>query len=307
EKETYSIFFTAAEGEWQDIRMAKPKKLEPLMPGSLDELMVKTGTVNGFLDLRRRDAGGAWLEERLIAPVPGNMDHEADWTKVCDGLVFLRKQFAATPIRIEPFAGRYAPQRDPAPLGVPFDRYTTKDTFDRTITFYLSHAPKGAGKLPVALFIPGSGCASVFSERDGKVYGGRQNLLLAAGAGQLRVLVVEKPGVAFGDRPKNPGSALEASAEFKREHTLPRWVEAVNAALRATHRLEDIDWTRTLVVGHSEGAIVAAHVAATNPLVSHVAVLSAGGAALLFFLVKLAGQATASFCWAPRGQDPRVR
>src|SRR5262249_17911793 len=139
-----------------------------------------------------------------------------------------------------------------------------------------------------------SGCASVFSERDGKVSGGLQNLLLAAAEGRLRVLVVEKPGVAFGDRPKDPGSALEASAEFKREHTLLRWVEAANAALRATQRLHDVDWTRTLVVGHSEGGIVAAHLAAANPLATHVAVLSSSGPTQLFDLLALASQAKKS-------------
>jgi uncharacterized protein (TIGR03067 family) len=142
--------------------------------------------------------------------------------------------------------------------------------------------------LPVAVFIQGSGCASVFSERDGKVYGGLQNLLLEACKGRCRVLAVEKPGVTFGAVPRNPGSAEEGSAEFCREHTLPRWVEAVNAALTAAHRLEDVDWTRTLVAGHSEGGIVAAHLALANALVSHVAVLSSSGPTQLFDLLELA-------------------
>jgi uncharacterized protein (TIGR03067 family) len=144
--------------------------------------------------------------------------------------------------------------------------------------------------LPVALLIPGSGCASVFPRREGKLQGGLQNLLLAAGQGKLRVLVVEKPGVALGTVPKVPGSAEEGSAEFRREHTLPRWVEAVNAAVRAAHRLAEVDWTRTLVVGHSEGGIVAAHLAAANPLVSHVAVLAGGGPTQLLDLVELASR-----------------
>jgi erythromycin esterase len=290
-KETYSIFFTAAEGEWQTIRMPTPKKLAPLIPGSLEDLIIKAGGENAFLDLRGRGPEGRWLEERLITRVLGNMDHEAEWTKVCDGLVFTRKQFGATPVGAGGFAARYQPKRESAPPGVPFDRYTTTDRFDRTITFYLSHPPKGGDdKLPVALSIQGSGCASVFSERDGKVYGSLQNLLLAAGKGRVRVLVIEKPGVKFGAVPKKPGAAEEGSAKYRREHVLPRWVEAVNAALKATHRLPGVDWTRTLVVGHSEGGIVAAHLAAANPLATHVAVLAGGGPTQLFDLVELAGQ-----------------
>jgi erythromycin esterase len=135
EKETYSIFFTAAEGEFQSLPMSKPKKLEPLIPGSLEDLLVKAGSENGFLDLRRRGAEGRWLEERLVARVLGNADYEADWTKVCDGLVFTRKQFGATPVKIDMTAVKYQPVLDKSALGVPFERYTTRDRFDRTITF----------------------------------------------------------------------------------------------------------------------------------------------------------------------------
>jgi uncharacterized protein (TIGR03067 family) len=291
EKETYSIFFTAAEGEFQALAMAKPEKMKPLIPDSLEDLLVKAGVENGFLDLRRRGRDGGWLGERMIARLMGDMDYEADWTKVCDGILFLRRQHGVTPVKPDLSAVKYLPQKSAAALGVPFDRYTTRDKFDRTITFYLSQPPEGpAEKLPVAVFVQGSGCASVFSERGGKVYGGMQDLLRAAARGRVRVLVVEKPGVAFGVAPKNPGSAEEGSAEFHREHTLPRWVEAVNAAVRATHRLEDVDWTRTVVVGHSEGGTVAAHVAAANPLVAHVAVLAGSGPTQLFDLTELAAR-----------------
>jgi erythromycin esterase len=294
-KEMYSIFFTAAEGEFQVLTMAKPQKIAPLIPGSLEDLLVKAGSQRAFLDLRQRGADGKWLEERLVARVLGDMDYEADWTQVCDGVVFTRKQFGVSPVHRGGTALKYQPVRDPAPLDVPFDRYTTRDGFDRTVTFYLSRPPEGTtGPLPVALFIQGSGCESVFSRVDGKVSGGLQNLLLEAGKGKLRVLVVEKPGVAFGTVTKQPGSAEGGSATFRREHTLPRWIEAVNAAVRATHRLEDIDWKRTLVVGHSEGAIVAAHLASSNPLASHVALLAGGGPTQLFDLCELASQAQPS-------------
>lgn len=289
-RDAYSIFFTAAEGEYRG-QTGKPAKIKPVIPGSLEDLLVKADGRDVFVDLRGRGAGGRWLEERLVARFLGDQDHEADWTKVCDGVVFLRKQTAATPAKADTAPVAYQPVRDPQPLGVPFDRYTTRDGLGRTVTFYLSRPPKGAtGKLPVALFVQGSGCSSVFSERDGKVYGGMQNLLLAAGKGRFRVLVVEKPGVPFGAVSKRSGSAEEGSAEFRREHTLPRWVEAVQAAVRAVHRLQDVDWTRTLAVGHSEGAIVAAHVAAGNALVSHVAVLAGGGPTQLFDLLELAAQ-----------------
>src|SRR5262249_7236079 len=176
----------------------------------------------------------------LVARLIGDMDYVADWTKVCDAVFFLKKQHGVTPVQPNMSAVKYLPQKDATALGVSFDRYTTRDSFDRTITFYLSQPPKDAiEKLPVAVFVQGSGCVSVFSHRDGEVHGGMQNLLQAAAKGRCRVLVVEKPGVQFGVVPRNPGSAEEGSAEFRREHTLPRWVEAVNAAVLAAHRPED--------------------------------------------------------------------
>jgi pimeloyl-ACP methyl ester carboxylesterase len=304
ERETYSIFFTAAEGEFQSLTMRKLLKLAPVQPASLEDLLIKAGSENAFFDLRGRGTEGKWLEDRLVARFLGNQDYEADWTKVCDGVVFTRKQFGVTPAYGGQSA-RYQPHLDEKPLSIPFERYTTKDAFDRTITFYLSRVPKeNAGKLPIALFVQGSGCASVFHDRDGKILGGLQNLLLSAGQGRYRVLVVEKPGVTFGTMPEHPGTSEEASPEFRKEHTLPRWVEAVNAALRATHRLEGIDWTRTLVVGHSEGAIVAAHVGAANPLVTHVAVLSSGGPSQLFDLMQTKSADDIRNGWAQVQSDP---
>lgn len=181
-------------------------------------------------------------------------------------------------------------ERDSANLGVPFERYTTKDSLGRTITAYLSKLPSSAeGKrLPVILFIQGSGCQSVFTKHQGKTNSGLQGLLFMLAKGRARVLIVEKVGVQFLDTPKRFGGADEGSKEFLTEHTLPRWAEANAAALRAVLALPEIDPTRVLVVGHSEGGIVAARVAAEVPQVTHVAPLGCGGVTQLYSLVELA-------------------
>jgi erythromycin esterase len=109
-KETYSIFFTAAEGEFRNIRSGKPAKLAPLVAGSLEDLLVKAGCTNAFLDLRHPDGDGSWLKERLIARPLGHTDHEADWTQVCDGLLFTRKMYPSTVLE-SPKAGSESPRR----------------------------------------------------------------------------------------------------------------------------------------------------------------------------------------------------
>jgi dienelactone hydrolase len=189
------------------------------------------------------------------------------------------------------------PEADPAPLGTPFQRYSVKDSLGRTITYYLSIPPKNEkdAKQPIALLIQGSGCQSLFRKQGKQITGGYQNLLLQEATGRVRVLIVEKPGVRFLDAPARPGSAQGASDEFLKEHTLDRWAEANIAALRASWTLPGINATRSLVIGHSEGGIVAARVAAQAPQITHVASLAGGGPTQLFDLAESRGQ--------PRAED----
>src|SRR5205823_12330596 len=123
----------------------------------------------------------------------------------------------------------------------------------------------------------------------GAILGGWATTLFQAAQGRARVLVVEKPGVQFLDESPHAGMGEGCSEEFLREHTLPRWAEAVSASLEAARALPHTDPSRLLVVGHSEGAIVAARVAAENPHVTHVACLAGGGPPLPYDLVARPG------------------
>lgn len=230
--------------------------------------------------------------------------------------------FTAAPVRAEPPAGP-APIATAKDLGIPFDRYHTIDRYGREITYYLSAGTKaqrhegtkdegtearrdagtkgeegtkeggsaaaGPAKLPIIVFIQGSGCSSVFSRNpEGKVGGGMQMLLFQQAAGRARILVVEKPGVNFCDLPPQPGTAIDCSEEFLKEQTLERWAAAVGAALESALTLPGVDPQRVLVCGHSEGGIVAAAVAAEHPEVSHVGVLANGGPSQLFDMAEIA-------------------
>jgi uncharacterized protein (TIGR03067 family) len=99
-RETYSIFFTAAQGEFGMYRLARPRKIPRPVPGSLESYFVKAGCDNAFLDLRSAGTDGAWLKERLIARPLGYADCEADWTQVCDGVLFTRTMYRSTPLRV---------------------------------------------------------------------------------------------------------------------------------------------------------------------------------------------------------------
>ena len=180
-------------------------------------------------------------------------------------------------------------ERDRERLPVPFDRYFTQDEFGRKITWYLSRS-KVDKPLPLVVFIQGSGNFSHFTKRGEQIGGGLQMLLWLEAKDRARILVVEKPGVKYLELPRQPGTALEASAEYRREDTLPRWAAAINAAIAAARKLPGIDGKRVLVVGHSEGGHVAGRVALNDPGVSHVACLSTSGPTQLFDLMELARQ-----------------
>ncbi|MGE5177063.1 MAG: alpha/beta hydrolase family protein [Hyphomicrobiales bacterium] len=186
---------------------------------------------------------------------------------------------------------RYRPIRDQAVSGTPYVRYRTVDRFGRTITFYLGSAPDTTKALPLAVFVQGSGGFSLFSMKGGRIAGAYgQPSVVDAFYGRARLLVVEKPGVAF-LTPEPPSGASPGSAEFRREHTLPRWSEAVEAAVQAARTLPEIRRGRLLVMGHSEGALVACRVARDlGGIVTHVASISGGGPTQLFDLLELTRQ-----------------
>lgn len=212
----------------------------------------------------------------------------------------------------EPRPAKFEAIKDSTPLPGknPFVRYFTTDEFGRTIVFYVAEPPvvegDAAKRFPVVMYVQGSGSQSVFS----RVMQG-ENVLAAASGGQgvirqvarndVIVVIAEKPGVRFMECPRQPGGAEEGSLEFLEQHTLSRWSAAVSAALQATLTLPRADSAKVLVVGHSEGGLVACKVAAENAAVTHVATLAGGGPTQLFDLIELAR--TGVMC-GNGGRDP---
>jgi dienelactone hydrolase len=171
----------------------------------------------------------------------------------------------------------------------PFDRFATTDRFGREITFYLSESNVKQGPLPLVVYIQGSGCTSHFIKAQGRVVpAGGHIVVQEVAVDKARVLIVEKPGVKFLDEARTD-EEQSGSAEFRQEHTLERWAEAVEAAIRAAGQLQDVRPGKVLVIGHSEGGLVACRVARDLPdLVTHVASLAGGGPSQLFDLITLA-------------------
>ena len=175
--------------------------------------------------------------------------------------------------------------------GQPYLHYSTTDAHQRDIDFYLSEpvADDARGPLPLVVYVHGSGATSHFTRRRGRLIPRNGHIgVFDVAKDRARVLIVEKPGVTLGDDPRT-GAERAGSETFRREHTLELWADAVGAAIGAAHELPDIDGGRTVVIGHSEGGIVACRVGRVyGDRVSHVAILAGGGPTQLFSLVQLA-------------------
>jgi erythromycin esterase len=89
--EVYSVAFTAADGEWKLMQHKEAVKLADPRAGSLEDLMVKAGLTNAFLDLKAPPAGGEWLGKRRWVMRPmGYGDMEALWPRSFDGVIFTK-------------------------------------------------------------------------------------------------------------------------------------------------------------------------------------------------------------------------
>lgn len=164
--------------------------------------------------------------------------------------------------------------------GTPFFRYTADGG---RLTFYLSGKAEGPPR-PIVLFIQGTGCDSPFVQINGRILSGVQSVLHEVSAGAARIMVVEKPGVRYLDNPSQPAEYKHCRPEFVRQYTLENWSSTLARALKIASKFDGVDRTRTLVIGHSEGAIIGLRVSNLAPGITHVAALSGGGPAYLFHM-----------------------
>ena len=167
----------------------------------------------------------------------------------------------------------------------PYLRYFTKDKYDRKITFYVSEVTV-TEKLPLVVYVQGSGANSHFIIHNEQLIPVNGHIYITESLnGKARLLIVEKPGVKYLDNPREP----QKNDDFNKEHSLDKWSEAMEASIKATIRSGLADSNRILVIGHSEGGLVASNVARDlDGLVTHVANLAGGGDSQLYDLLVMA-------------------
>jgi pimeloyl-ACP methyl ester carboxylesterase len=139
---------------------------------------------------------------------------------------------------------------------------------------------------------------------------GLQGILYSVAGGRARILAVEKPGVEFLDDHPDDADVSACRPEFRVAFTLDRWATTIADAIQAAQKLPGVDASKTLVIGHSEGGIVAMRVSNVSPRVTHAASLSGGGPVYLFHLAEfmrsrqLDAEKEVYACWSDILKDP---
>ena len=192
----------------------------------------------------------------------------------------------------------------------PFRRYVAEGREGQSITFYLSNEPKSSPPLPLIVWVQGTGCSSQFVSVGGRMSRGLQGVLYSVARGRARILAVEKPGVQFLDDPPDDGDVRACRPEFRAEFTLDRWATTITDAIQAAQKLPGVNTSKTLVIGISEGGIVAMRVSNVSPVVTHTASLSGGGPVYLFHMAEfmrskgLDAEKEVYACWTDILKDP---
>lgn len=159
------------------------------------------------------------------------------------------------------------------------DRVTLPRSEGPPVSYYLS-TPKA--KAPLVLFVQGSGCTPPFSglgtqERSASIL----PWVPLAQSGRYAVMSVDKP-YQPAQQDGQGGSANGCGDAFNNQFSYDTWLATLGTALRHALAQPGIDATRVLVVGISEGGVMAAGLARAVPEVGAVALAGVSGTTQLF-------------------------
>jgi erythromycin esterase len=91
--EVYTVGFTAYRGRWGTVEMSTSMEVAPAVPNSLEDLLFSAGFEYALLDFRNLAADGAWLREPLSVRPLGYKPMTTDWTRIMDGVFFIKEMF----------------------------------------------------------------------------------------------------------------------------------------------------------------------------------------------------------------------
>lgn len=157
-----------------------------------------------------------------------------------------------------------------------------------SVRYYIS---RPTDRVPLLIYIQGSGCAPAFLEMQPGQYASTIfSLTTTAMKREFAVMVVDKPYADRG-RPLG-GGATGCSDEFNAHFTVESWASHIQRAVAHARGLPWVDSDRILLIGLSEGATVAAALAARDSAITDVALVGASGPSQSYDMIALAYAST---------------
>lgn len=153
------------------------------------------------------------------------------------------------------------------------------------ITYYISEFEREK-KLPLIVYIQGSGYHSLFVKNGKNINptSGHINLPYLS-KGKAKILIIEKPGVKFLDDIQQD----KRNPNFDKNFSLENWSERIVNTIDYVLSTENINGSKVMLLGHSEGGLVAAKVAKKmKNKVSNVCIFSGEGPSQLYSLYSFA-------------------
>jgi predicted esterase len=159
-------------------------------------------------------------------------------------------------------------------------RLTLLDREGPPVQYYLS---RPAQKSPLVLYIQGSGCVPPFvglgtANRYSTLY----SWVPLAQQKRYAVMAVDKPYQSSEPQKGQAGSAIGCAGAFNEHFSYDLWLATLTQALRHALTRPEVDPSRVLVIGFSEGAPMAAGLARAVPEVTDVVLVGANGPTQLY-------------------------
>jgi len=174
--------------------------------------------------------------------------------------------------------------QDLTPDMLGFEAFSFENEELGKVDYYLS---KGSKELPLLVYLDGSGPFPLFQQTDrgigSTVVIDFQNL-----SKEYRILLISKPGVPFVDKVGIDADGFpkyDAPEEYTNNLTLDWRVKSANKAINEILEKKVVDSDNIILLGFSEGAQVAPHLAVVNNNVSHILLFGGNGLNQLFDLI----------------------
>ena len=176
----------------------------------------------------------------------------------------------------------HAQEITPEQLGFIESKLTTKELGE--VNYFITQSDNSDKKLPLLVYLDGSGAFPLFQQVEQGIAS-----TLVINYQQLkqnyRIVLISKPGVPFIDtvgRNANGFPTYDSPKEYIEKISLKWRVESANLIIQDIINKHDIDTSKIVVFGFSEGAQVAPAVAANNKAITHLLLFSGNGLNQLF-------------------------